>query len=511
MSQLKKGAFLSYFTIILTNGIGLVLTPLMIRMLGDAEYGLYMLIGALIGYISVLDFGLSNTIVRFVARYKALEDRKGEENFLATTMLIYGIISAIIVGCGIVMYFNLESIFNKLTPDQLGKAKLMFAVLIFNLAITLPGGAFTAICSAYERFVFPRMLNIVKYVVRSALVVALLFLGGDAVAIVVLDTILNLTVIGLGALYVFRKLKVRFTLHRFESPLVKEIFSYSIWIFIFAMVGQFQWQSGQIILGIIPVPEMRGISNGITTAVAIYGVGITLGTYYGAFSTAISGVFLPRATQMTVLEASSQELTAMMIRIGRFSLISLMPILGGFLLFGQQFVRLWVGDTYAPSWTIALIIMCSYTLPLVQSFANSMLEARKKFRFKAITYISLIVIGTAVGGFLVPEYGFLGLICGSTGGWILSQIIMNVYYQKVMHLNISLFFKALFDRLLPVFIVILASGYAIDKIPGQNWTNLIVKIFLFTGVFAMLMYKFGMNADEKATINGFLPAFLRKK
>ncbi len=511
MSQLKKGAFLSYFTIILTNAIGLLLTPLMIRMLGDAEYGLYMLIGALIGYISVLDFGLSNTIVRFVARYKALGDRKGEENFLATTMIIYGVISTVIVVCGVFMYFNLGAIFSKLTPDQLGKAKWMFAVLIFNLAVTLPGGAFTAICSAYEHFVFPRTLNIVKYLMRSALVVALLFAGGDAVAIVMLDTVLNLAVIAVGAFYVFRRLKVRFRLHRFESPLVKEIFSYSVWIFIFAIVGQFQWQSGQVILGIIPVPEMQHLPDAITTAVAIYGVGITLGTYYGTFSTAISGVFLPRATQMTVLEASREELTGMMIRIGRFSLISLLPILGGFLLYGRQFIRLWIGDTYAPSWAIAMLIMISYTLPLVQSFANSMLEARKMFRFKALTYISLIVIGTGVGALLVPRFGFLGLIGGSTAGWMLCQAVMNVYYHKVMQLNISLFFKALLHRLLPVFIVILALGYAIDMIPGANWINLIVKIFLFTGVFAILIYQFGMNAGEKATIHGMLPAFLRKK
>lgn len=511
MSQLKKGALLSYVTIILTNGIGLVLTPYMIRMLGDAEYGLYMLIGALIGYISVLDLGLSNTIVRFVAKYKALDDRKGEENFLATTMLIYAVISVIIVACGLVMYFNLESIFSKLTPEQMGKAKVMFGILIFNLAITLPGGAFTAICSAYEKFVFPRTLNIVKYVMRSVMVVALLFLRGDSVSIVMLDTVLNIVVIGLSGYYVLKNLKVKFHLHRFEAPLLKEIFSFSVWIFIFAMVGQFQWRGGQVILGMIPVPEMKGLPDGITTAVAIYGVAITLGTYYGAFSTAISGVFLPRATKMTVLEASGKELTDMMIKIGRFSLLSLLMILGGFLLYGQQFVHLWVGETYAPSWIIALIVMFSYTLPLVQSFANSMLEAQKKFRFKAITYITLIVLGTAIGAYLVPYYGFLGLIGGSTGGWILSQIIMNVYYQKVMQLDILRFFKELLHRMLPVFIVILAVGYAIDQIPGHNWTNLIVKIFLFACVFVVLMFRFGMKSDETAVIKGFVPAFLRKK
>lgn len=500
MSQLKKGAFLSYITIILTNGIGLLLTPFMIAKLGDSEYGLYTLIGSLIGYISVLDLGLTNTIVRFVAKYRAKEDRNGEENFLATVMLIYTVISTVIVISGIVMYFNLESTFPKLTPQEMVKAKIMFGILIFNLAISLPGGAFTSICSAYERFVFPRALNIVKYVVRSLMVVGLLFMGGDSVAIVVLDTILNIVVIGLGSYYVLRELKVKFHLHQFDWQFVKEIFAYSVWIFVFALVSQFQWRAGQIILGII---------SG-TTAVAIYGVGIMLGTYYGAFSTAISGVFLPRATKMTVQEASDYELTSEMIKIGRFSLLTLLMILGGFLLYGRQFVHLWVGDTYADSWLIALIIMVSYTLPLVQSFANSMLEARSKFSFKAITYISFIVVGTGVGAYLVRYFGVIGLAVGSTSGWVLSQVVMNFYYQKQMRLDILRFFKELLSRLLPTFIVILAIGYALNFIPGDNWINLIVKISIFACLFVVLMYKFGMNASETKMVHDSLP-FLRKK
>ena len=62
MNQLKTGAILSYITIFLTVIIGVMLTPFIIQKLGDAEYGLYTLIGAFVGYISVLDFGLNNTV-----------------------------------------------------------------------------------------------------------------------------------------------------------------------------------------------------------------------------------------------------------------------------------------------------------------------------------------------------------------------------------------------------------------------------------------------------------------
>lgn len=487
--------------IILTNGIGLVLTPFMIRMLGDSEFGLYSLIGALIGYITVLDLGLNNTIIRFTSKYRALKDSQGEQNFLATTMLIYIAISMVALLIGSFIFFNLDTIYSKLTPNEMEKAKSMFLILLINVAITLPGNAFQAICSAYEHFVFPKALNIIRYLVRSAMVVGLLLLGGDSVGIVILDTVVNILVILLTAYYVLFRLKVKFKLHQWQPDLVKQIFSYSIWIFVFAMVGIFQWKAGQAILGVIST----------TLAVAIYQVGITLGTYYGAFSTAISGVFLPRATKMTVQNVTPKELTDEMIRIGRFSFIALLLILGGFLLFGMQFVTLWVGNTYREAYSIALIIMFSYTIPLVQSFANSVLEARGLFYFKAMTYISLIALGTVFGTWLHGHFGLMGLIIGSTSGWVLSQLVMNIYYSSKLQLEITRFYKELLQKLLPSFLVVLIVGYGINYLPGEGWLNLSLKIFAFLCIFFFIVGKFGLKEAERQTLLSVMPGFLRKK
>mgnify|MGYP003613230898 CR=1 FL=1 len=79
INQVKTGIILSYVIIGLSNLTGLLLTPYMLRSLGKSEYGLYSLIGAFVGYLSVLDFGLGNAIVRYVAKYRAEGDKKGEE------------------------------------------------------------------------------------------------------------------------------------------------------------------------------------------------------------------------------------------------------------------------------------------------------------------------------------------------------------------------------------------------------------------------------------------------
>ncbi|NFO13457.1 hypothetical protein FDB34_04370 [Clostridium botulinum] len=80
VNQLKAGAILSYISLGLTNIIAIIYTPIMLRLLGQSEYGLYNLSNSIIGYLGVLDFGLGNAIVRYTAKYRAEEDKDGESN-----------------------------------------------------------------------------------------------------------------------------------------------------------------------------------------------------------------------------------------------------------------------------------------------------------------------------------------------------------------------------------------------------------------------------------------------
>ncbi|SFD07872.1 lipopolysaccharide biosynthesis protein [Algibacter pectinivorans] len=504
MSQLKKGAFLNYATIVLTNVIGLLMTPFILNHLGKSEYGIYLTIGALVGTISLLDFGLNNTIVRFVAKYRAENDSKGQENFLATTMLLYLIISTVIVSIGIIFYNYIDTYFTKMNASEIEIAKTIYKIFIFNLAIGLPGAALTGICYGHENFVFPKTLNIARYILRSITVVAVLILGGKSISLVIIDSVFNILIIGITSYYVFKKLKVKIKLHEFSIKFIKHIFSYSTWIFVFALVSLFQWKAGHWVLGRISPPEI----------LTIYGIGIVLGTYYGAFSTAISSVFLPRATKMSVDDASGEELTDMMIKIGRLSFIVLMFILTAFTLFGKQFVFLWVGselgeDGSFQSWIIALMIMVAYTLPLVQGFGNSILEAKSKLRFKAILYLSFMLIGTVLGAILAKKYQAIGMMVGTVIAWLIVQNVMNFYYHKTIGLNIPRFFKSLLNKTFVVVIIAFAIGYAINFIPGFGWWNFIIKAVIYAVVFSLLMYNMGLIPFEKQLFKTTLSPVLK--
>ena len=78
--QRLYGIILSYVQLVSNVVINLAYVPFLIGSLGQSEYGLYQLMGSLIAYFSVFDFGLSNSVIRFYSLAKANEDWKKQEN-----------------------------------------------------------------------------------------------------------------------------------------------------------------------------------------------------------------------------------------------------------------------------------------------------------------------------------------------------------------------------------------------------------------------------------------------
>lgn len=489
INQLSFGIYLSYVSIFVTNITNLILTPFIIRNLGQSEYGLYMLIGALVGYIAVLDFGLGNATIRFVAKYRAENNKRGEENFLFSTLILYSVISLIVLVVGAVLFINLDNIFrNSLTLKEIEIAKVMFIVLVINLALTLPMNLFIGIITAYEKFVFPRLITIIRTLLRAIIIFFLLTLGFKAIAIVMVDAIFNLVMLLVYMTYVFLKLNIRIRSHRINKELFKEIFSYSALIFVSVVVDQIYWKIGQLVLGV----------KGSTSEVAIFAIGMVFGQYFITFSTAISGVFLPKITKMVVSKASGEELTDLLIKTGRLQLVILGFVLGIFILFGEKFILLWAGPGYRESWIIAMVVMVPLLVVLTQTIGISILQAKNMQGFRAMVYFGISIVNFGISIYSARAFGAIGVAVGTTLSLIFGNIIaMNIYYHCKVKLNIPRFYKELSRGLLICLIGSIFLGTSLLWISSNSWLALITQCILYLLIYFILMWLFGMNDYEK--------------
>ena len=70
MDQKKAGVLLSYGQTVLSTLISLVYTPVMLRLLGQSEYGLYTLVNGFISNLALMSFGLGSAYMRYYARFE---------------------------------------------------------------------------------------------------------------------------------------------------------------------------------------------------------------------------------------------------------------------------------------------------------------------------------------------------------------------------------------------------------------------------------------------------------
>ena len=489
MNQIKAGAILNYVIIGLNTLVGLLYTPFMLRCLGQNEYGLYSLVASVIAYLTILDFGFGNAIIRYTAKFRAEGKAQEQWEMFGMFVIVYSVIGLIALCGGMALYFNVDNLFDHtMSGADLSIAQTMMLLLTVNLAFTFPLSIFGSIISAYENFVFQRVVNIIRILLTTGVMIALLSIGFKAIALVVVQTVFNLLTLLLNYLYAKHKLKIKIVFHKFNFAFLKEIATYSFWIFLNAIMDKIYWGTGQFVLG--------SISG--TIAVAIFSVAILLQQMYMTFSSSISSVLLPKITMMVSHNRSAKEISELFITTGRIQYLILALILSGFIVFGQSFINFWAGQDYSYAYIITLIFFVSLLIPLIQNTGIVILQARNQMKFRSLLYLGISAVSLVFQILLTKKYGILGCSIAIGGALILGQgLIMNIYYAKKQSIAIVTFWRKIIKAsIVPVVFTILGSLYTYN-IALANWLQLGLSIFIFVCLYIPVLWLIGMNEYER--------------
>lgn len=377
MNQRKLGILLSYLNIVLHAVIGFLYIPILLHYVGKSEYGLYQLMGSLIAYFSVMDFGLTSAVIRFYAKYRALNDKKGMENILALSLRGYGVVTLLVFSIGVLCYYFLDSAFGAaMTVTELAEAKEIFLLLLFNIVITLSTMIFRAVINAHEKFLFLKGLETVQLVMQPVLVICVLQHYPSAFSVAAVQTGINLFLVLSRIYYCFRVLQVRIHFYKWDTELFHEFKRLALSVFVVSLIDQVFWKTNQIILGVF-----QG-----TASVAVYSVASLIYMNYMALSTAISGVYLPHITEMVAKGEPAEQLSALFIRIGRWQYYLLALVASGFIVFGKQFIAIWVGPGFEDAYGITLLIILPFTIDLIQNIGLAILQALNRYEIRARIY-----------------------------------------------------------------------------------------------------------------------------
>lgn len=488
----KRGAILSYVSIIISTIVQLLYTPLLIRMLGQSEYGLYSLVSSIIGYLTVLDLGFGNAIIVYTAKYREQKKYKEEQKLHGMFFAIFCIIGLIAGSLGLVLFFSATSLFgDTMTNIELIKMKIMLLILSFNLAITFPFSIFSSIISAYEQFTFQKIMSILNTILKPLLMIPLLFLGYRSITMCIVITCANIFVLISNYIYCKKKIKLKIKFQGFDKKLFITIFSYSFFICLGVIVDKINWSLDQFILGAV---------SG-TIAVSVYAVASQLNQLFVNLSTAISSVLLPKMSKMVAKNASPDELTNEMIKVGRMQCFVIFLMVSGLVLFGKEFIMWWAGNNFEEAYYIALTLIIPLSIPLIQNLGLSIMQAKNMHKFRAVLLVFIAILNIVVSIPLAKLYDGIGSAIGTSISLILGNIIiMNIYYYKKVKINIFKFWKEIVKLILPLIIPIIIILIVMNLHDYNNFINIIIYALLYTIIYTIIAYNFSMNNYEKKLV-----------
>lgn len=494
MNERKIGILLSYLNIALHAIVGFLYVPILLHYIGKSEYGLYQLIGSLIAYFSIMDFGLTAAVTRFYTKYKALKDKVGMENILAISLYGYGGATGLSLLVGGICYWNLDSIFGaSMTAGELLEARQMFLLLLFNIAVSLSTMVFRSVINAHEKFLFLKGLETVQLILQPALVILILQKYPTAMAVAVAQTALNVGLILARIYYCFARLHITIQFHYWNQELFHDFKKLALSVFCVSLIDQVFWKTNQIILGIV-----QG-----TGAVAVYSIASLIYMNYMALSTAISGVYLPHITEMVAQRKPMEELSSLFIQIGRWQYYLLALVATGFIIFGRQFIQLWAGSGFEDSYWITILIILPFTIDLIQNIGLAILQAMNRYDFRAKIYFLTGVLNLVLAIPLGMKYGGIGCAVATGFSMLMGNgVVMNYFYRKYIGLDIPQFWKQIGRISLSVGLC-LVIGYGVNHvIPGTGKLAFLIKIMGYTVLYGVMVYFTAMSSEEKEKMKG---------
>lgn len=488
--QIKIGAAISYLSIAINILAGFVYTPWMVERIGKGDYGLYTLANSLIT-LFLVDFGLGSAISRYIAKYRAEGRQDKIDNFLGIVYKLYLIIDAMILVALTILFFFIDRIYVKLTPDELGKFKVVYLISASFAVVNFPFVTLNGILNSYEEFIHLKLSDVIYRILLIAMTVAALLMGHGLYALVTVHAIAGLVVIAYKLIVLKRRVDLKVNWKYSDHSLCKDIFAFSVWVTISTLAQRLVFNITPTILG--------AVAN--SGAIAVFGIVTAIEGYAYTFTTAINGMFMPRISRIYAQGNENEELMPLLMNVGKFQYALNGLIVAGFAVVGKAFINLWMDSTYADAYYGILLVVIPGLFFNSLQIANTAMIVRKKVNLQAWINLGMGIINVVLSLLLSCEFGVIGACISIFVAYMIRVVALLIVYKKILKLDVSAFIKNCYVRMSIPILITVGLGFLMNYFIADNgWIILCGKGIAVVVVYALVILGFGLTRNERKII-----------
>lgn len=491
--EIKAGVLLSYALIFVNTIYGLIITPYILKYVGDSAYGVYKSVASISASLAVMDLGLGTTMTRYMARYHATDEKKQAENFAGMVLIQFFVLAAVIMAVGMGAMFLLPSFYqNTFSAAEIELAKELLGILVLNMVLRMFENLLFGILNGCERFRFSNSLKLLNVVLKFTLILLVLPLVRDVKLVVLLETALVSATILVFMVYIAKVLHIIPKLRKWDAAVFRESFGYTALMFIQSVTVQFNGNVDNVLIG-----AQQG-----AVLVTVYSMALTIFGMYENLSGSVANIMLPKITKQVIHGDDSARLQATVEKAGRFQFLVLAAALGGFIALGRDFYQLWLGSDFSDCYALVLILIIPVTFPMIQNVTLSILRAENRMVYRTVTLAISCVCNVTITYIGIKLWGYWGAALGTACSTILNLILMNGYYHRVLHFRVLPMFFHIMKGILPAAVLATIASLLLGLVIHGTWISFVVNAIAFLIVYGSAVLLFGLKPEEKAMLLG---------
>jgi len=457
-------------------GLNLVImffmSPFVVRTLGDERYGVWSLLMSLTGYLGLVEIGTRAGLGRYINYYLGKEDTPKLNATISTAMAMFCVVGVVLFLVAGALAVFVDTLFSKIPANVVSEARIVILCVAANLFLSFLSAAFKQLLQAFERFELTNATDLAVLALRTSGMIAVLVTVKSLALMAVVHVaggVLGVAMNYLMARRQFPALELRprlITRGRF-----REIFGFSVWAFVNDIGMRLLYTTDTLVIMILLGPK----------EVTYYAVGGMLLMRSRGLVLQGTRIFSPQIIQY----CAKQDWKGLRILFKRGSNLAMavtIPIMTGLIMFGHEFLTLWMGPLRADrGYPVLCILASSQFFALAWSITGSIYSGLNRVKLGALLIIlqGIINLGLTLVFVLIFNMGIEGVAWGTFYPGILLACLSGYLAMRWIGLTLSVLISALVWRWVMTTVLFFAACWSIDAMmPMGTWSAFFVRVVL---------------------------------
>ena len=377
---------------------GLVVTPVVIHSIGKSAFGVWSFIGSVTIYLSVLDFGVGPSIVRFAAEAHGRSAHDEINEVASTGLAMYAVIGVVTLPIGLALAWIVPSAVGA-PHDLVWDARVATLLVVISLAVRFPLGLFNNLLVARQRWDVQNLANFVATVMYALLVVLLLPRWGGLVLLGALTLVTTVVRLALPLAWLRRELPELHVAWRFVNRArLRALTVFSSSNFLVHIAQKIVFSTDVIVVGIVLGSSASGV----------YSVPAKLFALVFGIGTAATSLMFPAFAQLEGSGDTGRQRRLLL--VGLRAGMALMLLLSlPLLLIPDLLIHAWIGGGFQQSYAVLAILAGVLLIHQPIYILTQYLIAVGRQRSVAIVSIAATVANLALSFALAWTWGIWGV------------------------------------------------------------------------------------------------------